>query len=422
MVSGDRGQHLSLVASSMTALLMILVQEVTAMANSNRRCINAPVLAAALIVLLSLASVSCTDSFESIPYAQCPTAFQDDAARNWLATSSKRYTEKILFVENDLYLGTTTGLLKYDRSEKLTLFKCRRASWDTFEDVMYDENGKAIWAYVSRNLRLLQLDDRGWHERPVPSLPEGKVYSREEAGAGFTGFNFGGDFYLQGVDYLWKWSPGSSSWTSVSLAADRCSEENPARDVKEGCLDLITATDDALSAIWRPDSSAREAAQGTWHLFNKEVSNTDIIAYRQGNAWRVLNPQGTAGLYFKNSFPAPKEVFLLTADSRIFTADKTGVREIESLGNIDGAAVTYEGRLLVCFAKLGIFEWQGSWIRRADLPYAVDYKKYFSVHVGAKGSTIVVGFNPPDEDENDWKTSPQGELWIIKEGQASRLF
>jgi len=379
-------------------------------------------LSVVLISSVAFLATSCRDAVEKIPYGQCPTNIEGKNALDWLSEGSGRNITEILFLRDDLFVGTSTGLVLFDGSGKLSLFKCRRANWDSFKDLVYDEDHNALWAYVSRDFRLTRLDEKGWHEQPVPALPQNRIYTREEANAGFSGFNFNGEFYLQGENNLWKWSSSTSLWTPVVLTPMNCADQNQDRSLENSCFAMVTATDEGLFSISRANSSTRAASKHSWHLFIETPEITDIVAHQKDGQWQVINPKGTPGLKVTNIYPAKGEIFLTTPDYRIFAVDAKGIREIKSLGVIDAAAITYEGKIIVCFANLGIYEWQGDWVRRSKLPYQVDRETMYSVAVGAKGETIVVGFNPPDEDDSDWKLPPPGQLWIINAGVPNRLF
>src|SRR5688572_11912929 len=61
-------------------------------------------------------------------------------------TSSSSYTG-LAFFRDELYVGSASGLQRYQGREFVGSFRCRTGSWDSFEDVSVDTAHENLWVF-----------------------------------------------------------------------------------------------------------------------------------------------------------------------------------------------------------------------------------------------------------------------------------
>jgi hypothetical protein len=314
-----------------------------------------------------------------------------------------RFTD-LVFFNGKLYVGSTLGLLEYDGKKLARIYKWNRESWDTVEDLGHDRANNLLWAFHSRSSKLLRFDGNTWQVMDLPrtnSLP----YSRDDMIKGFEPFSSRTFFWLQGSEQAWRLLPENNSWIPVEIPQMTCEVQSTLNDPSFGCFASIAPTQGVMFVIMHSDLVAKMYPKQS---SNANKPNPDRILFRDGSEWKDLSEVQRYNLYTKSVVSGDESAFLESNDGELFRIGKAGLSKIESLGKIDAIAVSTSGNLLVCYRDLGIYEYNGAWVKLFDYPYKpVGLDRWTSLAEADGRMALVINFASGDVTDRG-----RSNLWL----------
>ncbi|MBK9153436.1 MAG: hypothetical protein IPM25_04345 [Chloracidobacterium sp.] len=377
----------------------------------------------AIVVFLCFAVPSCI-LFD--PYPTCPTAFEGENALNKYETLRKSLTvSAITFFNEKIYLSTSGAILELTGERLDRLYKCRRADWDEFDEVGVDRVSGNLWFYDHRGLRLVRFDGDNWSSQEFPELPEPEYYSREDVNVGFDGFSYNDEFVLlnkhrftlPNVTRAWI-HEGDRNWKAFQFPDMGCRLENSIRSVENGCLKEIGIVGNELCAVLIADSIGKSISEG--RPVHEDFSRqTDIVACKRDNSWRVVNLKGTPDFFVDKVVSRNNTMYATTRTGKIFRITTAGPEPVLTLGEVETFAISSEGNLLVWFSGQGIYEFRGEWKKLYDVPFEPGTDLRGSL-IEENDGTIVVVASPPLDPDRRTKPPPD-RVWILKKGGVIQI-
>ena len=307
----------------------------------------------------------------NIKLQSCPDFIAKSSAWDTIVGHGSFYSSSytgLAFYRDELYVGSASGLQRFQGKEFVGAFRCRTDSWDGFENVVVDTANNNLWVYHFHTGTLLRFDGNTWQQMELPPKPE--AYTRGDVSHGFVAFNTKNAFWMQGEDRAWRWNNATQTWTPESLPSSEYEALPSGTSQRSYYLASIAPIDEQFFVVMHSGLSGKDWGNGRYVHPSVPTPAADKIFQRGVDGrWQEIPGSQSEGLYTKRVVVGNGSAYAQTNDGRLFSFSGAGVTKLDTPGKIDALAISPNGSLMAAFHNLGIYELNTSWVKRFDSPY-----------------------------------------------------
>jgi hypothetical protein len=112
-------------------------------------------------------------------------------------------------------------------------------------------------------------------------------------------------------------------------------------------------------------------------LEKPSTTNSDIVYFQKNGSWQIV-PNKSGDFFTKRVIAGPKYTFILTNQNELLKLNENEITKIEGLGEIETAAITKSGNVLVSVKNDAIYEYDEKWIKKYSLPPNVSISAHWT--------------------------------------------